>query len=128
MHAPWVSLRSSGIIGFTPACPTCRWFQPVSLDLLAHALCVVRFIRDRWVNSRRHGVLWVNRGRSRALRVFSFIWGRWVRLRIPGVRCDHPGSLDSLALGLRVDGFILDVDGFLRGRWVHSCAHWGSMS
>ena len=130
-----MSLGSSEVIGFTPACPTGGWFQPVSLGLLAHALGVVGFIRDRWVNSRRHGVLWVYPGsftrptglfvHSGSLGSLARSWwslgssgvvgftyagpaGRWVH---PGCRWVPPRSLGSLVRALGVYGLI-------RCRWV----------
>ena len=162
-------MGSSWVVTFTRVRPGGRWVLPGSLDSLARAVRVFRFIRGRWLNCRApwwsigpdgdvgctcarghlvypsslvsfaralgvssgavgftrvavefDGFIRVRWVRSHALRVFWFIRGRWVRSRVHGGRWDHPGSLDSLSLALRVDGVILDVDGFILGRCVRS--------
>ena len=47
-----VSLRSSGVVGFTCTHPVCRWVFPGSLDSLASAFGVVGYMRDICVHSR----------------------------------------------------------------------------
>ena len=117
LHAPWESSGSSGVNGLTRACLACHWVQPGSLGLLVHAVVVVRFIRGRWVHSRRCGVRWVHPGSL----------GSFTR---PACLLVHSGSLGSLArswwsLGSSgVFGFAFTRPpggwGNLGCRWIHS--------
>ena len=49
--APWVSSGSFGFVGFIWARPGGRRVHSGSLGSFGRTLCVVRFIRARWVDS-----------------------------------------------------------------------------
>ena len=48
--AHWLSLGSSGVVGFTRVRTGCHWVPTVSLGSLGFALSVVVFIRGHWVH------------------------------------------------------------------------------
>ena len=110
--APWGSLGSSGVVGFTRVRPVRRWVHAASLVssgvALVYALGFVGFIRCRWVlSSAPCGSL-----RSSVVVGFTRV--------CPGDRWVHPGSLGSLVCAMGVVEFI-------RGGWVHSGMPWGSL-
>ena len=101
--APWGSLGSSGMVGFTPVRPGDLWVHLGSFGSLGCAMGVVGFIRGRWDHE----------GAPLCLMGSSCVVG-FTRVRAAG-HCVYPGWLGSLR-------FALEVTGFIRGRRVHSSA------
>ena len=143
LGAPWGSLCSSGVVGFTPVRPGCRCVHPWSLGSLGCALLVVGFIRGgtqvcpggSWVHPGSLGSL------GCALGVVAFIRGRWIpspwgslgsygvvwfTLVRPWCLWVHPGSFGLVGSALVWVGFMWVV-GFIRGRCVHSGVPWESL-
>ena len=92
--------------------PGDRCVLPGSLGSLGSTLCVVGFMRGRWVHS---GALKCLLGSSGAL-LFN-------RVRV-GDCWVHPGSLGSLGCAFAVVGFIRVYSVRLESRWVHMGAPW----
>ena len=115
--APWVSLGSSGVVGFT-RCNLCdvglirgRWVHSGVPWVLLGSFWVVSFSRacpgSRWAFPGSLGSL------GCALKVFLLVWGAWIHLGASW------GSLHPLLCSL---GCLLGVFGFIPCRCVHSVA------
>ena len=61
-NSPWVSLGSSGVVGFTRVRPGVRWVHLQSFGSLAFALEVVGFTRRRPEGRWVHAGGWVHSG------------------------------------------------------------------
>ena len=143
LGAPWVLLRSLGVVGFIRVRTGGRWIHLGALVSFGCALVVVGFIGGDLVHSGASWSLCIfTRGRwvrpcvpMASLGSFWVVWFVGVR---PGGRWVHSGSLSSFMCALVVVGLILGSLGsfgcalcvvwFIRDRWVHSCAFWVSGS
>ena len=144
--------RAVEIIWFILAPPGCRRVHSDSLSSLGRALCVVVFIRVRWVHSGRPcassgsfglvGFILVRPSRGRDCLVSSGSFGRALGdvVFIGFIRAHrgvHSGSLGLFGSALAIVVFIWLV-GFIRARcggrcvhsgvppWMHSISPWGS--
>ena len=109
-----VSLGSSGIVGITRVGPGRRSVHLRSLGSLGSVLVVVGYILGRSVRPGSH---WLYLGSSRVVGFTQFR---------PVFRWVLPGSLGSSG-DVGFTRVHTGCRGFIRGRWVHSGAPWGSM-